>query len=138
MNCKKCNAELLEGSSFCPYCGEKNDELVSEVVETKDNLNTNQNTEAPCWAKFAKIANILGIITICTFWIPLFGILATETGTVGIIFGALGKRTKKQEAKELAESGFKKSLIGTILSCVVFTIFYAIFYIVLLEYFYMY
>ncbi|WP_369525217.1 zinc-ribbon domain-containing protein [Clostridium estertheticum] len=33
MNCKKCGAELIEGSLFCNKCGEKI--LVEEVEEAK-------------------------------------------------------------------------------------------------------
>ena len=129
MKCLNCNAELLEGSEFCPYCGTKCSNVETEVIENyelKNDTNNVKDEEASCWAKFAKVSNILGIITLCTFWIPFIGLLAIETGIPGIVFGALGKRTKKPIAKEQANSGFTKSLVGTILSVVVFFIWYII------------
>lgn len=130
MKCLNCNAELLENAEFCPYCGTKCSNIEAEVVENyelKNDTNNVKEEEASCWAKFAKVSNILGIITICTFWIPLLGILALETGVPGIVFGALGKKSKKPIAKEQASSGFTKSLVGTILSVVAFFIWYIIF-----------
>ena len=127
MKCKNCNTELLDNTSFCPYCGTKCVEKEVEVVENyeyKKEMNQEKDEEAPCWAKFAKVSSILGTISICIFWIPFLGLLATETGTAGIVFGALGKKTKKIYAKELANSGFTKSLVALILSIVSFIITY--------------
>ena len=129
MKCVNCNSELLENSEFCPYCGTKCNNTNTEVIDNYD-LKSDQKVqveeEAKCWANFAKTSQILGLITICTFWIPFLGILALETGTAGIVFGALGKRTKKEFAKEQASSGFTKSLVGTILTIPVFLIWYFI------------
>ena len=128
MKCKNCNAELLDESTFCPYCGTKCEEKPVEVIENVEIKNEvpYQEHEAPCWAKFAKISSILGIISICTCWIPFYGILALEIGAAGIVFGALGKRTKKSEVKAQASSGFSQSLVGTILSFVLFFVWYFI------------
>lgn len=120
MKCNNCNAELLEGSSFCPYCGTKCDEGSNSVVKEVEVLNNEPKeevqTEPGCWATFAKISNILGTVTMCTFWIPIFGFLAIIPGVPGIVFGGLGKNSKKDDVKERAASGFRKSLIGTILA----------------------
>ena len=122
MKCNNCNAELLDGTEFCPYCGTKT-EYTSDKKEPEIEVLNNQSkeevdTEPGCWAKFAQISNILGTITISTFWIPLFGLFSIFPGIPGIVFGGLGKNSKKDDVKPIAESGFTKSLIGTILSVV--------------------
>ena len=100
MKCLQCNAETLEDSKFCPYCGAAISKEEKDNIETKEYTISKKEEEAKCWAKFAKISKILGIITICTFWIPIYGILAVETGVPGIVFGCLGKRTKNLSAKK--------------------------------------
>ena len=122
MKCNNCNAELLDGTEFCPYCGTKT-EYTSDKKEPEIEVLNNQtkeevDTEPGCWAKFAQISNILGTITISTFWIPFLGLLSMFPGIPGIVFGGLGKNSKKEDVKTIAESGFTKSLVGTILSVV--------------------
>ena len=148
MKCSKCGAELLDNSSFCPYCGTKTEEVVKpkvkfcpncqkavsaekeqcecgyrfvEVINEKKEEKP-QNQEAGCWAIFAKVSRILGIVTISTFWIPIFGIMAIAPGIEGIIFGCLGKVSKKPAAREMASSGFTKCLVGSILSIVAYVV----------------
>ncbi len=117
MKCNNCNAELLEGSSFCPYCGTKCESVVEPKVEVLNNEpKEDVQTEPGCWAVFARISRILGIVTISTFWIPIFGLFAIIPGIPGIVFGGLGKNSKKNDVIETASSGFRKSLIGTILA----------------------
>lgn len=122
MKCNKCNAELLDGTEFCPYCGTKTEYTSNNKVPEVEVLNNQPkgetNTEAGCWAKFAQISSILGTITISTFWIPFVGLFSMFPGIPGIVFGGLGKNTKKDDIKPIAESGFIKSLVGTILSIV--------------------
>ena len=117
MKCNNCNAELLEGSSFCPYCGTKCESVVAQKVEVLNNEPKEAvQIEPGCWAVFARISRILGIVTISTFWIPIFGLFAIIPGIPGIVFGGLGKNSKKNDVIETASSGFRKSLIGTILA----------------------
>ena len=124
MKCKNCNAELLEGSSFCPYCGSKCDSPEVEILNKNEIPNEKQaeekDTEASCWESFANVSRILGIVTMSTFWIPIFGLFAMLPGIPGIVFGALGKRSKKYGVSDTASSGFIKSLLGTILSFVAY------------------
>ena len=124
MKCKNCNAELLEGSAFCPYCGTKCDSPEVEVLNKFEIPNEKQaeqkESEASCWEKFANISRILGIVTMCTFWIPIFGLFSMLPGIPGIVFGALGKHSKKNGVNDIAASGFTKSLVGTILSIVAY------------------
>ena len=122
MKCNNCNAELLDGTEFCPYCGTKteytSDKKEPEIITLNNHPKEEVDTEPGCWAKFALISNILGTITISTFWIPLLGLFSIFPGIPGIVFGGLGKNTKKADVKPLAGSGFTKSLVGTILSVV--------------------
>ena len=122
MKCNKCNAELLDETLFCPYCGTKTEYASDKKEPEVEILNSEPKVETPseagCWAKFAQISNILGTITISTFWIPFFGLFSMFPGIPGIVFGGLGKNSKIDDVKPIAESGFIKSLIGTILSIV--------------------
>lgn len=112
MRCPRCGTEVATYEKQCKYCGEINLNYVegSELIPQ----------EAGCWRVFAKVSHILGIITMATFWIPIFGFYSIIPGIHGIVFGALGKKSKNPVAYENAESGFNKSLVGTILSIVVF------------------
>ena len=129
MKCKKCNAELLDSSAFCPYCGTKCEDPVIEIIDNmnyKKEMNQEKDDEATCWAKFANVGNTLGIITIATCWIPILGLYAFLPGVPGIVFSSLGKKSRKINVKEKAKSGFLKSLIGTILSFIIFIIWVVI------------
>ena len=139
MKCVKCDAQLLDGTDFCPYCGTENvdnSRLKSkfcpncrkmvlsnievcecgykfiEVIQPK--AKEAPKDEAGCWAAFAKVSNILGTTSLCIFWIPIFGLMAILPGTPGIVFGILGKRSKKENVIDRASSGFLKSLLGTV------------------------
>lgn len=120
MKCQNCNTELLENTTVCPNCGENCESTPAQVV---DNSQEEVQNEAGCWATFAKVSKILGIITICTFWIPVLGLYAMLPGIPGIVFGILGKRSKKDGAAPNANKGFVLSLVGTILAVAVYFIF---------------
>lgn len=134
MKCINCNAELLDNGSFCPYCGTKSEYQQEQKVEVINETKKEEvETEASCWEDFAKISNTLGIVAISTFWIPILGLFAILPGVPGIVFGALGKRSKKDGVSDIAQSGFTMSLVGTILSFVLFFVWYFIIIIAILN-----
>ena len=102
---------------FMYYAGGKIQDFLEKQAEKKD-------SEASCWEKFANISRTLGIVTMCTFWIPIFGLFGTLTGIPGIVFGVLGKKANTEEAINNAKKGFITSLVGTILSVVLFISIY--------------
>ena len=100
MFCKNCGKELLDSDVFCPYCGskiEKDDVKVEEEVKEEpkfEEVEASVIEEKPAapqpkkpWCIFAKVAKILGIVSVATCWIPfMIGIAA---GVPGIVFGIL-------------------------------------------------
>jgi hypothetical protein len=113
MYCKNCGKEHNDDALFCAFCGES---IVEKEPEKKP---------AKCWSIFAGIAKALGIVTIATFWIPIFGLYSMIPGIHGIVFGVLGKYAKEEPFVSKARSGFVLSLVGTILSIVMFIGFVA-------------
>ncbi len=117
MKCKVCNADLLEGQSFCSYCGSKIEEASENPTETKQE--TNQPiivTKEDPYAKNAKT----GLI---------FGILSVAISCIGMIFGIIGivnsaKGLKSTTSKGMAIPGLILSIVGIISS--IFTIIYVI------------
>ena len=103
MYCKYCGKEHTENDLFCPYCGES---IVEKEPEKKP---------AKCWSIFAGIAKALGIVTIATFWIPIFGLYSMIPGIPGIVFGVMGKYAKEEPYVSRAKTGFILSLLGTVL-----------------------
>ena len=103
MYCKYCGKEHTENDLFCPYCGE----IIKEKEQTKK--------PAKCWSIFAGIAKALGIVTIATFWIPIFGLYSMIPGIPGIVFGVMGKYAKEEPYVSRAKTGFILSLLGTVL-----------------------
>ena len=116
MKCSKCNKEFEQEYVFCPHCGER---LINNVIDIVDE-EVKEEERGP-WKRFAKVGYILGNISIPIFW---FISLGTLVGMFGIIFSALGKRSKIR--KEMADTGFKRSLTATILSAAFSSLIYLI------------
>ena len=108
MYCKYCGKEHNDESLFCSYCGE-------QITEKKE-----ENKPAKCWSVFAKVGFVLGIITIATCWIPIFGLYSLLPGIHGIVFAALGNKANQQPFMRNATTGLALSIVGTILSIVCF------------------
>lgn len=108
MFCKYCGKEHEEDALFCAYCGEP----ITEHQQEKK--------PAKCWSVFARIGEILGIITIATCFIPIFGLYSLIPGIHGIVFAGLGKNAKEQPYVSKASVGLTLSIVGTILSIVCF------------------
>ena len=116
MKCNKCNKEFDKEYVFCPHCGER---LINNVIDIIDE-EVKEEERGP-WKGFAKVGYILGNVSIPIFW---FISLGTLVGMFGIIFSALGKRSKIR--KEMADTGFKRSLTATILSAAFSSLIYLI------------
>ena len=132
MICKNCGEQLIDGSSFCPFCGVEfsADEIVKpQKVEvqkfSKMKNNPNEINVPKVWKVFALVSKIIGIVTLATCWIPIFGFAMLSFSIPGIIFGALSKRG------QVNDTVARNRKIGLIL-CVLSTILSIVFYIILL------
>lgn len=112
MFCKYCGKEHADDALYCSNCGEA---VNAKKVEEKK--------PARCWSIFARVGKALGIVTLATCWIPIFGLYSLIPGMIGITFGVLGKFAREEPYTSSARTGFITSLIGTILSFVLFFAF---------------
>lgn len=113
MNCKHCGVEITSDMVYCPNCGEKLFTNVIDIVEEK----VEEVNESGPWKSFAMTGHVLGIISLCIFWMMGLGIFI---GTLGIVFSSLGKKSTIRHA--MATSAFKRSLLATILGLVFATL----------------
>lgn len=117
MYCKYCGKELSDTARFCPSCGRMvEEESIYSDVEVIGGQVIHKDPKV--WQIFAKIGFVFGIINICLCWIPLLNL--SLLGIPGIVFGALGKKSKYYYGK--ASTGFILSLVGTILSFVAYIV----------------
>jgi len=114
MICTNCGNEIPDGATFCPTCG--------NMVEHNE-----ENEVAGCFHVFAKLGNILGIISIAGSIIMLGFI----TGVPGIVFSILGLRSPINHDK--AKKGLTMSIIGLVVSTIILTIIYAVIFISMLK-----
>lgn len=105
MFCKKCGYELEDDAIYCSNCGEAIEGR--QVVEDKP---------AQVWKVFAKVSKVLGIVSICTCFIPM--IAGLGTAPIGVVLGMLGEKAKDKEADEWRKLGVNLSVIGGALSFV--------------------
>ncbi len=111
MLCKNCGKEILEQDKFCSYCGTKVEE---EIVDLSDEAD-----EAPVWNVFAKIGHVLSLVAIIGGALT-FGVIGIEAGIIGIVFSGLGLKSKENYYK--AKIALNRSILGTILSVIIYTI----------------
>lgn len=125
MYCKKCGKELGEDVRFCPACGEEQykDATTFDDPFTATAAPVDAPKPAKCWSVFAKVGKILGIVAVCLCWLPLYGIIP---GIPGIVFSCLGKKAIDDEAIENRTKGLKLSIIGTVISFVVYFVWIGI------------
>ena len=121
MYCKYCGKELPEDAKFCPSCGKSIDAKNESVVYETTPAYTLPK-EPKVWITFAKIGKVLGVISIAICWIPMLTL--STVGIPGIVFSALGKKSKLYNNE--AHTGFTLSLLGTIISGVVYFLIFII------------
>ena len=107
MKCEKCGKEYEHEIVFCPFCGER---LINNVIDIVDEKTVEPKEKGP-WKSFAHVGSVLGKISLCIFWMIGIG---TYVGVFGMVFSCLGRKSKIR--KEIADTAFKRSLVGTILS----------------------
>ena len=117
MKCSNCNKEFEKEYVFCPHCGER---LINNVIDIVGE-DVKEEVERGPWRGFAKVGYILGNVALPTFWIISLGLVV---GIFGIVFSALGKKSKVRKA--MADTGFKRSLTATILSAAFLSLIYLI------------
>ena len=106
MFCKNCGHDIVEGLT-CPNCGEEN---VEEVVTFEEETSKNHRI----WDVFARVAYGAGIATFIATFVS-FGFMIFYS-ILALVISCLGK--KSIEYKDKAKTGFKLSLISTILSVI--------------------
>ncbi len=114
--CYNCGKELEDDAKVCPTCGAKIvEEEVVEVVEATEKPKTKK-----AYTVLGKIGYILSIVSMCIWWIPIVGLIALDTGIVGIIFNIFGK--KDPDLNEKCKKGFVLSIVATALAFVTYII----------------
>ena len=85
MICKKCGIEIPTGNKFCPNCGEKVEEIISEKIINNNNQYINYGNQNGMNDNFSKKSNTGKIFII----ILIFGLLLA--GALFLIFGVFNK-----------------------------------------------
>ena len=113
MYCEYCGKKIEDNSKYCLYCGSKVNEFGEEI---KENVTKKEDKPAKVWKTFAKVSRILGIVSICTCFIPM--IAGLGTAPIGVVLGMLGEKAKDKQADEWRKLGVNLSVIGGALSFV--------------------
>lgn len=124
--CIKCGSPVVEGQKFCSKCGH---ELAKPIVVHKTETITVTTPaikpkEYGSMSAFAKIGNIFGIIAISCSLIPLINVLSLILGVPGIIFSALGFKSKLHKGK--ANAGLILSIVGFVVGIILFVLYLGI------------
>ena len=107
MFCKNCGHDIVEGLT-CPNCGEEQVEEIVTVEEEKPVKNHR------IWDVFARVAFGAGIATFIATFVT-FGFMIFSS-VLALVISCLGK--KSIDYKNKANTGFKLSLVSTILSAI--------------------
>lgn len=125
--CYNCGKELEDDVKVCPTCGAKIvEEEVVEVVEATEKPKTKK-----AFTVLGKIGYILSIVSMCIWWIPIVGLIALDTGIIGIVFNILGK--KDPDLTEKCKKGFVLSIVATALAFVTYVIWVVVFELLALQ-----
>lgn len=113
MYCKFCGKENDENALFCSNCGHKlREEVKTEIIDN------NNPTEAKCWSVFALIGKIVGIVSIAMCIFPYFSAIIA---VYGIVFSALGKKSKIKKAMDDSSLGLVLSIVAEAV-CIIATV----------------
>lgn len=125
--CYNCGKELEDDVKVCPTCGAKIvEEEVVEVVEATEKPKTKK-----AFTVLGKIGYILSIVSMCIWWIPIVGLIALDTGIVGIVFNVFGK--KDADLNEKCKKGFVLSIVATALAFVSYIIWVVVFEVLAIQ-----
>ena len=142
--CPGCGVELLEGTTFCPYCGCKvvNQTEESQTVdkEVNENVVLEQANETvitvpqdkKVFKVFAVLGQALAIVTLVAIGlsllllgIPQLGYMiaavGAEASVPAFVFGIIGKKSRSERGK--AKFAFIVGLIGTIVLTILVIVF---------------
>ena len=111
MQCKKCNAELIDGAEFCPVCG--------EVVSAEPNM-TPENAEVPVKKVKSKkkrvvllsVVGVLLVLTVlgCLFWRTILFAFAPEKYTALVVSDTIEQLAEEMEIAEKNLIGFNVTM----------------------------
>lgn len=142
--CPGCGVELLDGTTFCPYCGSKvvkqNEESQTADKQANENVVLEQVNETvitvpqdkKVFKVFAVIGQALAIVTLVAIGlsllllgIPQLGYIiaavGAEASVPAFVFGIIGKKSRSERGK--AKFAFIVGLIGTIVLTILVIVF---------------
>ena len=120
MYCKYCGKDNPDDAIYCAHCGKKLETTVIDAQIVDDFGKNEVQSEPRCWAVFAKVGKIVGIVAIATFWIP-YG-LTFAFAIHGIVASALGKKSSDFEATQNANTGLVLNIVASVLSITSFIV----------------
>ena len=125
MYCKKCGKELLEGTRFCPECGEavvvnKSFDGLNEVeLEPAYESTYDEPAVEPakphvprCFTVFGNVGYILALVGFICSFIPVLCVSTYQASLVGLVFCILGKRDP--ELAQKTKKGRVFSILGLV------------------------
>ena len=142
--CPGCGVELLDGTTFCPYCGSKvvnqNEESQTADKQANENVVLEKVNETvitvpqdkKVFKVFAVIGQALAIVTLVAIGlsllllgIPQLGYIiaavGAEASVPAFVFGIIGKKSRSERGK--AKFAFIVGLIGTIVLTILVIVF---------------
>ena len=142
--CPGCGVELLDGTTFCPYCGSKvvnqNEESQTADKQANENVVLEQVNETvitvpqdkKVFKVFAVIGQALAIVTLVAIGLSLLllglpqlgyiiAAVGAEASVPAFVFGIIGKKSRSERGK--AKFAFIVGLIGTIVLTILVIVF---------------
>ena len=142
--CPGCGVELLDGTTFCPYCGSKvvnqNEESQTADKQANENVVLEQVNETvitvpqdkKVFKVFAVIGQALALVTLVAIGLSLLllglpqlgyiiAAVGAEASVPAFVFGIIGKKSRSERGK--AKFAFIVGLIGTIVLTILVIVF---------------
>ena len=156
MFCIHCGKELSDDARFCPNCGSP----VNTVGQPRPSHTAepqaaagNQTTEYQAtayqaagnqqvsgvggeirppkvWSIFSTIGKVLGIVCLCTAFIPYVNYFSLTFSIVGIVLSCLGKKARTEAAERNFRVGLTLSIIAAALSLVMIIVYFFVLFTV--------